>query len=133
MYEADQLQSLPGVQDGSKKGYTSRYLTAVQAATNTVSSWLQKDNLLDSGIPSPVAAAAQQLHDERPLRKTTEVAALQLSSHRACLRELAHYPALGHVSICMRAALKRIKALVSTAKECSEATSASSVSRREAM
>ena len=61
------------MQDGSKKGYTSRYLTAVQAATNTVSSWLQKDNPLDSGVPSPVAAAAQQLHDERPLRKTTEV------------------------------------------------------------
>ncbi|CAL5227508.1 g10493 [Coccomyxa viridis] len=46
--------------------------TLSEAATNTVSSWLQKDNLLDSGIPSPVAAAAQQLHDERPLRKTTE-------------------------------------------------------------
>ena len=70
----DQPQSLPGVQDGSKKGYTSRYLTAVQAATNTVSTWLQKDNALDSGLPSPVAAAARQLHDERPLRKTTEVA-----------------------------------------------------------
>lgn len=70
-------QNLSGVQDGSKKGYTSRYLTAVQAATNTVSSWLQKDNPLDSGVPSPVAAAAQQLHDERPLRKTTEVAPLR--------------------------------------------------------
>ncbi len=65
------------MQDGSKKGYTSRYLTAVQAATNTVSSWLQKDNPLDSGVPSPVAVAAQQLHDERPLRKTTEVAPLR--------------------------------------------------------
>lgn len=66
-------------QDGSKKGYTTRYLSAVQAATNTVSSWLQKGDSLDAdgseGVPSPVAAAAAQLRDEqqRPIRKTTEV------------------------------------------------------------
>ena len=41
------------MQEGSKKGYTSRYLTAVHAATNTVSTWLQKDETLDS-IPSQV-------------------------------------------------------------------------------
>ena len=71
------------MQDGSKKQCTSRYLTAVQAATNTVSSWLQKDeDLLDSGVPSTVAAAAEQLHDERPIRKTTEVSLVH--NHSLC-------------------------------------------------
>ena len=64
------------MQSVSRKSDTSRYLHAVQAATNTVSSWLQKGNpLADSmhSIPSPVAAAAVQLHDERPIRNTAEV------------------------------------------------------------
>ena len=64
------------MQSVSRKSDTSRYLNAVQAATNTVSSWLQKGNpLADSmqSIPSPVAAAAVQLHDERPIRNTAEV------------------------------------------------------------
>ena len=63
------------MQEGSKKGYTSHYLTAVQGATNTVSTWLQKDETLDS-IPSQVEAAAVQLHDEGPARKNTEVTCL---------------------------------------------------------
>ena len=70
-----ELKGMFGMQEGSKKGYTSRYLTAVQAATNTVSTWLQKDETLDS-IPSQVESAAVQLHDERPARKTTEVTCL---------------------------------------------------------
>ena len=73
------------MQDGSKKECTSRYLTAVQAATNTVSSWLQKDeDLLDSGVPSNVAAAAEQLHDERPIRKTNEVTLVHDSFPVSC-------------------------------------------------
>ena len=63
------------MQEGSKKGYTSSYLTAVHAATNTVSTWLQKDETLDS-IPSQVEAAAVQLRVERPACKITEVICL---------------------------------------------------------
>jgi hypothetical protein len=49
---------------------TCSKIASMQAVNNAVSTWLQKDETLDS-IPSQ--AAAVQLHDERPARKTTEV------------------------------------------------------------
>ena len=87
------------MQEGSKKGYTSRYLTAVHAASNTVSTWLQKDETLDS-IPSQVEPAAVQLHDDRPACKTTEVGCPDPSCHFLCsltllpLKPLASMPPL---------------------------------------
>ncbi len=46
------------------RGYTSRYLSAVQAATNTVSTWLQRGG--SGEVPSPLlAAATEQLRDEQ--------------------------------------------------------------------
>ncbi|KAK9918884.1 hypothetical protein WJX75_007810 [Coccomyxa subellipsoidea] len=48
------------------RGYTSRYLSAVQAATNTVSTWLQRG--ASDEVSSPVAAAAEQLRDEHPFK-----------------------------------------------------------------
>ncbi|EIE19526.1 hypothetical protein COCSUDRAFT_67679 [Coccomyxa subellipsoidea C-169] len=48
------------------RGYTSRYLSAVQAATNTVSTWLQGGGTDE--VSSPIAAAAEQLRDEHPFK-----------------------------------------------------------------
>lgn len=56
------------MQATTPRGYTSRYLSAVQAATNTVSTWLQGSG--GDEIPSPVAAAAEQLLDERPFKNS---------------------------------------------------------------
>lgn len=44
------------------RGYTSRYLSAVAAATNTVSSWLQGS--AGEEVSPCIAAAAEQLRDE---------------------------------------------------------------------
>lgn len=68
------------------KAYTSRYLSAVQAATNTVSSWLMNGGNSDE-VPSPVAAAAEQLRDEDMCQPKREVR--EISSHAHCLKWLA--------------------------------------------
>ncbi|EIE23845.1 hypothetical protein COCSUDRAFT_47030 [Coccomyxa subellipsoidea C-169] len=49
----------PSRKAATPRGYTSRYLSAVHAATNTVSTWLQRGG--SGEVPSPVAAAAEQL------------------------------------------------------------------------
>ncbi|BDA46495.1 hypothetical protein COCOBI_08-5880 [Coccomyxa sp. Obi] len=49
------------------RGYTSRYLSAVQAATNTVSTWLQRGG--SEEVSSPLlAAATEQLRDEHSFK-----------------------------------------------------------------
>ncbi|CAL8462625.1 g2158 [Coccomyxa elongata] len=49
------------------RGYTSRYLSAVQAATNTVSTWLQRGG--SGEVSSPLlAAATEQLRDEHSFK-----------------------------------------------------------------
>ncbi len=63
------------MQPPAARAYTSRYLSAVQAATNTVSSWLMNGGNADE-VPSPVAAAAEQLRDEDFCQPKQEVRTL---------------------------------------------------------
>lgn len=55
------------MQATTPRGYTSRYLSAVQAATNTVSTWLQRGG--SGEVSSPLlAAATEQLRDEHSFK-----------------------------------------------------------------